>query len=146
MNPKETLSTRNYTIHDKDDRDVRNKHFVILLHNFKGIYAVLSRIWKCRKSRVFGANFLGKKIGWCYIFRFLQLWSPMLFICATYKSILYNDTLCIPNQTMQYNTKQYLQELHFSNAEYLYHVFELLILQVINHEHPAVWPFLQIEI
>ena len=35
---------------------MRNKHFVILLHNFKGIYAVLSRIWKCRKSRVFGAN------------------------------------------------------------------------------------------
>ena len=27
--------------------------------NFKGIYAVLSRIRKCRKSRVFGANFLG---------------------------------------------------------------------------------------
>ena len=24
-NPKETLSTRNYTIHDKDDRDVRKK-------------------------------------------------------------------------------------------------------------------------
>ena len=42
--PKETLSTRNYTIHDKDDRDVRNEHFVILLHNFKGIYAVLTRI------------------------------------------------------------------------------------------------------
>ena len=73
-NQKETLSMRNYTIHDKDDRDVRNKHFVILLHNFKGIYAVLSRIWKCRKSRVFGANVLGEKFGWCYIFRFLQLW------------------------------------------------------------------------
>jgi len=60
-NPKETLSTRNYTIHDEDDRDVRNKYFVILLHNFKGIYDVLSRIWKCRISRVFGANFLGRK-------------------------------------------------------------------------------------
>ena len=44
-----------------------------VLHNFKGIYAVLSRIWKCRKSRVFGANVLGEKFGWCYIFRFLQL-------------------------------------------------------------------------
>ena len=65
---------RNDTIHDRDDRDVRYKHFVILLHDFKGIYAILSRIWKCRKSRVFGANFLGKKFGWCYIFRFLQLW------------------------------------------------------------------------
>ena len=42
--------------------DVRNKHFLILLHNFKGIYAVLSRIWKCCKSRVFVANFLGRKI------------------------------------------------------------------------------------
>ena len=27
--------------------------------NLKGIYAVLSRIWKCRKSRIFGANFFG---------------------------------------------------------------------------------------
>ena len=72
-NPKETLSTRNYTIHDKDDRDVRNKHFVYLLHNFKGIYAVLSRIWKCRKSRVFGANFPGQKCCRCYICRFFQL-------------------------------------------------------------------------
>ena len=33
--------------------------------NKNGIYAVLSQIWKCRKSRVFGANFLGQKIGWC---------------------------------------------------------------------------------
>ena len=33
--------------------------------NKNGIYAVLSRIWKCCKSRVFGANFLGKKIGRC---------------------------------------------------------------------------------
>ena len=49
-------------------------HFVILLHNFKSIYAVLSRIWKCHKSRVFGANVLGEKFRWCYIFRFLQLW------------------------------------------------------------------------
>ena len=38
-----------------------------VLHNFKGIYAVLWRIWKCRKSRVFGANFLAEKIGWCFI-------------------------------------------------------------------------------
>ena len=30
--------------------------------NLKGIYAVLSRIWKCRKSRAFGANFLGQKL------------------------------------------------------------------------------------
>ena len=59
---------------DKDDRDVRNKHFVILLHNFKDISDVLSQIWKRRKSRVFGANFLGEKFGWCYIFCFLQLW------------------------------------------------------------------------
>ena len=43
--------------------------------NFKGIYAVLSRIWKCRKSRVFGANFLGQKIGWCSFYTFLQLCS-----------------------------------------------------------------------
>ena len=50
-----------YTIHDKDDRDVRYKHFVILLHNIKGIYAILSQIWKCRKSRVFGANFWAKR-------------------------------------------------------------------------------------
>ena len=50
------------TIHEKYDRVVRNKHFVILLHNFRGIYAVLSQIWKCRKSRDFGANFLGRKI------------------------------------------------------------------------------------
>ena len=58
----------------KDDRDVRNINFVILLHNIKGIYAVLSRIWKCRKLRVFGANFLGQKIGWCQFYTFLQLW------------------------------------------------------------------------
>ena len=62
-------------LHDKDDKDVRNEHFVMLLHNFEGIYAVLSRIWKCRKSRVFSANFLVKNFGWCYIFRFLQLCS-----------------------------------------------------------------------
>ena len=37
----------------------------ILLADFNGIYAVLSRIKKCHKSRVFGANFLGQKIGWC---------------------------------------------------------------------------------
>ena len=43
--------------------------------NFKGIYAVLSQIWKCRKSRNFGANFLGQKIGWCYFYAFLQLWG-----------------------------------------------------------------------
>ena len=48
----------------------------IKIPNFKGIYAVLSQIWKCRKSRVFGANFLGKKFGWCYIARFLQLCFP----------------------------------------------------------------------
>ena len=33
--------------------------------NKNSIYAVLSRIWKCRNSRVFGANFLGPKIGRC---------------------------------------------------------------------------------
>ena len=43
--------------------------------NLKGIYAVLSRIWKCRKSRVFGANFLGQKIGRCLFYTFLQLWG-----------------------------------------------------------------------
>ena len=37
----------------------------VLLANFKGIYAVLSRIWKCRKPRSFGANLLGHKIGRC---------------------------------------------------------------------------------
>ena len=37
----------------------------MLLADFNGIYAVLSRIKKCHKSRVFGANFLGQKIGWC---------------------------------------------------------------------------------
>ena len=29
--------------------------------NFKGIYAFLSQIWKCRNLRVFGANSLGQK-------------------------------------------------------------------------------------
>ena len=42
--------------------------------NFIDIYAVLSEIYKCRKTRIFGANFLGKKIGWCFFLRFLQLW------------------------------------------------------------------------
>ena len=40
---------------------------------FKCIYAVLSRFWKCHKSRVFGANFWGQKFCWCFIFCFLQL-------------------------------------------------------------------------
>ena len=30
--------------------------------NFKGIYAVLSQIWKCRKPRSFCANFLSQKL------------------------------------------------------------------------------------
>ena len=30
--------------------------------NFKGIYAGLSQIWKCRNQRIFGANFLGQKL------------------------------------------------------------------------------------
>ena len=55
-----------------------------VLHNFKGIYAVLSRIWKSRKSRFFGANFLCKKFSWCYNFRFLQLWRwPYICVCNT---------------------------------------------------------------
>ena len=29
--------------------------------NFKDIFAVLLQIWKCRKPRSFGANFLGSK-------------------------------------------------------------------------------------
>ena len=45
--------------------------------NFKGIYAVLSLIWKCRKLCVFGANFLGQKIGWCLFYAFLQLCAHM---------------------------------------------------------------------
>ena len=41
----------------------RDKHCQILLHVFhsKGIYSVLSLIWKCCESGVFGANFLGQK-------------------------------------------------------------------------------------
>ena len=51
---------------------MRNLKYVILLHknNFKGIYAVLSRIWQCRKSRVFGANFLVKKAAGAASFAF----------------------------------------------------------------------------
>ena len=41
--------------------------------NFKGIYTVLSQIWKCCKLRIFGANFFGPKIGWCLFYAFLQL-------------------------------------------------------------------------
>ena len=33
----------------------------------------MSRIWKCHKSHVFGANFLGGKIGWCLLLRLLRL-------------------------------------------------------------------------
>ena len=55
-----------------------------VLHNFKGIYAVLSRIWKCRKSRVFGANFLGEKFSWCYNSRFLQLWVKITLVIFSF--------------------------------------------------------------
>ena len=42
----------------------------MLLANFKGIYAVLSRIWKCRKLRSFGANLLGEKLVGAYFYAF----------------------------------------------------------------------------
>ena len=38
--------------------------------NFKGIYAVLSQIWKCRKSRVFGAKFWANNTAGATFFSF----------------------------------------------------------------------------
>ena len=38
--------------------------------NLKGIFAVLSQIWKCRKSRFFGANFFGRKMVGANFFAF----------------------------------------------------------------------------
>ena len=49
------------------------------LLNFKGIYAVLSRIWKCRKSRVFSANFLVQKLVGAYFMRFYDYDPPSDF-------------------------------------------------------------------
>ena len=60
----------------KDYRDVWNKHFVILLHNIKGINAVLSRIWKCSKSRSFGAIFFGQKIRLVLYFTLFATMDP----------------------------------------------------------------------
>ena len=51
----------------------------MLLANFIGIYAVLLQIYKCRKTHIFGANFLGQTIGWCKFLRFLQLCGRMVW-------------------------------------------------------------------
>ena len=103
----------------------------MLLANFKGIYAVLSRIWKCCKSRVFGANFFGEKFGWCYIFRFLQLcihatntnrntstnWKYKLI--SAWKYVVFHNMLSV----WRYNIHSNIQNEHKSHFSQLCFLF-----------------------
>ena len=66
------LSTTNYNVLYRDDKtklmwEINTVHKIL---NWKGIYAILSRIWKCRKSRVLVLIFGVKKLAGANFLRF----------------------------------------------------------------------------
>ena len=56
---------------------------------FKGIYAVLSRIWKCLKPRSFGANFSGPKLVSANFYAFCNYSLELILL----KGMLCSDSL-----------------------------------------------------
>ena len=66
----------------------------IKVPNFKGIYAVLSGIWKCRKPRVIGANFWVQKLVGANFYAFCNYVSTqgketlsLLHVCINFTNV-----------------------------------------------------------